>query len=95
MALTQESVKNAAGRQIPAEINGRKTLPWQGVGMLRPEGQKAAPAVRSCADFPADGDKRVDVDGDIVGEDELDFNTNENVYSICGELWWNEHCNHC
>ncbi|HBF23028.1 MAG TPA: citrate lyase subunit alpha, partial [Planctomycetes bacterium] len=67
MPLTQESVKNAAGRQIPAEINGRKTLPWQGVGMLRPEGQKAAPAVRSCADFPADGDKRVDVDGDIVG----------------------------
>ena len=66
MPLTQESVKNAAGREVPASINGKKTLPWQGVGMFRPEGRKASPLVRSCADFPADGDKRVEADGDMV-----------------------------
>jgi len=34
--------------------------------MYRPEGRKAAPPLRSCADYPADGDKRVPGDGDLV-----------------------------
>ena len=59
MSLCRESIENAAGRAIPAEINGRPARPFQGVGRHRPTGRKAAPPVRSCADYPADGDKRV------------------------------------
>ncbi len=52
-------VRNAAGRLVPAEVNGRPQTPYAGVGGHRPSGCKAAPAIASCADFPADGDKRV------------------------------------
>src|SRR5690606_18434812 len=41
------------------EINGMPAVPYQGVGKYRPEGRKAAPPVRSCADYPVDGDKVV------------------------------------
>ncbi|MBK6901112.1 MAG: citrate lyase subunit alpha [bacterium] len=50
-------VENAAGRLVPAEINGTPAVPYQGVGRYRPQGRKAAPPIRSCADYPADGDK--------------------------------------
>ena len=50
--------KNAAGRKVPLDINGRESVPFKGVGKHRPEGTKAAPRVASCVDFPADGDKR-------------------------------------
>ena len=53
-------VTNAAGRQVPVEINGVEAVPYQGVGKFRPTGRKAAPPIRSCADYPADGDKVVD-----------------------------------
>ncbi|HEX9792536.1 MAG TPA: citrate lyase subunit alpha [Planctomycetota bacterium] len=59
MTTTTASLHNAAGREVPAEINGRPTLPFAGVDGRRPDGRKAAPPIRSCADFPADGDKRV------------------------------------
>jgi len=52
-------VQNAAGRRVPAEINGEKAVPYQGVGRYRPFGRKAAPPLRSCSDYPADGDKVV------------------------------------
>jgi citrate lyase subunit alpha/citrate CoA-transferase len=51
--------KNAAGRRVPLEINGRESVPFKGVGKHRPGGAKAAPQVASCVDYPADGDKRV------------------------------------
>jgi len=51
-------IENAAGRRVPAEVNGRPATPYQGVAGFRPQGRKAAPPVRSCAEFPADGDKR-------------------------------------
>ncbi len=51
--------KNAAGRVVPAEVNGREAVPFAGVGGLRPSGRKAAPSIATCLDFPADGDKRV------------------------------------
>ncbi len=54
------SIENAAGRQVPAEINGRPAIPFQGVGRHRTEGRKAAPPIRSCADYPADGNKVVE-----------------------------------
>jgi citrate lyase subunit alpha/citrate CoA-transferase len=50
---------NAAKRDVPTEINGRPATPFQGVGKYRPTGHKAAPPLRTCADYPADGDKRV------------------------------------
>lgn len=52
-------VENAAGRLVPNEINGRPAVPFQGVGKYRPEGHKAGLPIRSCADYPADGNKTV------------------------------------
>ncbi len=50
---------NAVGREVPTEINGRTVTPFMGVGSYRPEGNKAAPPIRTCADFPQSGDKTV------------------------------------
>jgi len=52
-------VENAAGRLVPTEINGRTAVPFQGVDKYRPTGRKAAPPIRSCADYPPDGNKVV------------------------------------
>ncbi len=54
-----ELVTNAAGRKVPVQVNGEPVIPYKGVGQYRPEGRKYGPPVRSCADYPADGDKRV------------------------------------
>jgi len=51
-------VKNAVGRLVPTEINGKKQLPFQGVGKYKPDANKVATPIRSVADYPADGDKR-------------------------------------
>ena len=59
MALTAEGIRNAAGREVPAAINGRETVPFQGVAAREPAGAKAAPPIRSCAQYPEDGDKLV------------------------------------
>jgi citrate lyase subunit alpha/citrate CoA-transferase len=53
-----EMVTNAAGRQVPAEVNGRVSVPFAGIGGHRPSGRKAAPAIATCLDYPSDGDKR-------------------------------------
>lgn len=50
---------NAAGRKVPTVVNGKEQVPYQGVGEYEPRGSKHAPPIRSCKDFPADGDKRV------------------------------------
>jgi citrate lyase subunit alpha/citrate CoA-transferase len=54
-----KQVKNAAGRQVPAEINGEKAIPYKGVGQYRPEGHRYGPRIKSCRDFPQDGNKQV------------------------------------
>jgi citrate lyase subunit alpha/citrate CoA-transferase len=54
-----ELIENAAGRLVPAQVNGREAVPFAGVGGHRPSGRKASPAVATCLDYPADGDKRV------------------------------------
>ena len=54
-----ELVENAAGRRVPAVVNGREQAPFSGVGKLRPSGHRQAPPIRSCADYPSGGDKRV------------------------------------
>jgi citrate lyase subunit alpha/citrate CoA-transferase len=51
--------KNAAGRFVPAMVNGRHIIPFKGVNAYRPHGVMAAPSIRSCADYPADGNKVV------------------------------------
>jgi citrate lyase subunit alpha/citrate CoA-transferase len=50
---------NAAGRRVPAVVHGREQTPFPGVGQYRPRGRKHGPPIRSCSDYPTDGDKRV------------------------------------
>ena len=52
-------VKNAAGRLVPTEVNGNEQIPFQGINKFKPTGNKAKPPIRSCKDFPADGNKVV------------------------------------
>jgi len=53
-------VNNIAGRLVPSVVNGVPQIPFRGVTKYRSERSKAAPPIRSCSDYPADGDKRVD-----------------------------------
>lgn len=52
-------VKNAAGRLVPIEINGIEQIPFKGINQHKPEGCKAKPPVRTCTDYPWDGNKLV------------------------------------
>ncbi len=52
-------VKNSAGRLVPEKVNNIKQIPFKGVGKYKPKGNKAKPPIRSCADYPADGNKVV------------------------------------
>jgi citrate lyase subunit alpha/citrate CoA-transferase len=52
-------VENGAGRLVPTHVNGREFIAYQGVGKFTPQGRKHAPALRSCAHYPADGNKVV------------------------------------
>lgn len=57
MLKDTELIKNAAGRMVPALVNGIPAVPYKGIGMHRPAGNKYGPPVSSCIDFPADGNK--------------------------------------
>ena len=57
--MSAEMVKNAAGRLVPSVINGEKHTPFQGVGRFKPSGNRAAPPLATCADYPPDGNKVV------------------------------------
>ncbi|MFA5832913.1 MAG: citrate lyase subunit alpha [Bacteroidota bacterium] len=52
-------VKNAAGRSVPTRVNGKQTIPFQGISKYHPERAMSAPPIRSCADYPSDGNKLV------------------------------------
>jgi len=52
-------VTNAAGRRVPARVNGREAIPYAGVGGHAPQGSKHGPPIRSARDYPGNGDKRV------------------------------------
>jgi citrate lyase subunit alpha / citrate CoA-transferase len=54
-----ELALNAAGRMVPAMVNGRPQFPYIGVGKYQPRGRKAAPPLRTAANYPENGDKRV------------------------------------
>jgi citrate lyase subunit alpha / citrate CoA-transferase len=57
--MAVRTVVNAAGRSVPVEINGQKTIPFKGVGKYRPIGGKYSPPIPTCIDFPPDGNKVV------------------------------------
>lgn len=57
--MREELVKNAAGRYVPLEINGKPVVPYQGVGKYRPQGNQYGPPLTSNSDFPSDGNKQV------------------------------------
>jgi citrate lyase subunit alpha / citrate CoA-transferase len=59
MKTTAERAANAAGRTVPLEVNGKPQVPYAGVGGYRPTGAKHGPPIRTAADYPATGDKRV------------------------------------
>lgn len=59
MRGTQEMKNNALGRPVPVEVNGSEQRPYQGVGQYAPDGHQRGAPVRSCRDYPPDGDKRV------------------------------------
>jgi len=50
-------VKNDAGRLIPTTVNGKKQIPFKGVNKYKSKDNKAAPPLRSCIDYPPDGNK--------------------------------------
>lgn len=52
-------VKNAAGRMVPDIVNNVKQIPFKGVGKYKPAGKTAPTPIRSCADYPSDGNKVV------------------------------------
>ena len=54
-----ELVKNAVGRMVPTRVNGQEQVPFQGVGKYVPTGHTTAPPIRSCNDYPRDGNKIV------------------------------------
>lgn len=59
MPKRTDFVVNSVGRRVPTVVNGESQVPFKGVGKLRPTGAKHGPPVRSCRDYPTDGDKRV------------------------------------
>jgi citrate lyase subunit alpha/citrate CoA-transferase len=54
-----ELALNAVGRKVPLAVNGRSQTPFAGIEQYRPSGKKAGAPIRSNADYPASGDKRV------------------------------------
>jgi len=52
-------VKNAAGRLVPTEVNGQHQIPFKGINKYKPSGTKAKPPIRTCIDYPKDGNKFV------------------------------------
>ncbi|MBX2966718.1 MAG: citrate lyase subunit alpha [Cyclobacteriaceae bacterium] len=59
MKKSSTLVKNAIGREVPTEVNGKAVIPYKGVGQHKPEGRKYGPRISSCVDFPEDGNKLI------------------------------------
>ena len=54
-----ELAANALGRMVPETVNGCSQVLFMGVGKYRPADGKASAPIRSAADYPSNGDKRV------------------------------------
>ncbi len=59
MGTQTQWIRNAAGRMVPAEVNGTPVIPFYGVGKYKPDGRKHAPKIPSNIDYPSDGNKQV------------------------------------
>jgi citrate lyase subunit alpha/citrate CoA-transferase len=59
IANSIDLVTNAAGRVVPTNVNGAPQRPYAGVNNDHPQGHKAAAPIRTAADYPMNGDKRV------------------------------------
>jgi citrate lyase subunit alpha/citrate CoA-transferase len=57
MTQKVELALNAAGRMVPGMVNGRPQIPYIGVAKYQPRGRKAAPPLRTAANYPEDGNK--------------------------------------
>lgn len=57
--ISSKLLKNAAGRFVPTTVNGIPLIPFKGVNKYHPEHLTAATPIRSCVDFPSDGNKIV------------------------------------
>jgi citrate lyase subunit alpha / citrate CoA-transferase len=55
--MNEKLMKNAAGRMVPARVNGSPVVPYQGVGKYHPKGCRYGPRITSNIDYPADGNK--------------------------------------
>ena len=51
--------RNAAGRLVPSTVNGKPQTAFAGIDQHRPSGNKVGAPIRSNADYPSNGDKRV------------------------------------
>src|SRR5580704_7412362 len=58
-AVATDLITNAISRRVPANVNGREQMPFAGIEGPSPSGRKTGPLIRSCNDYPANGDKRV------------------------------------
>ncbi len=56
---SSQLLPNSAGRLVPRIVNGVPRTPFQGVGIHRPTQSMAPPLIRSCADYPSDGNKLI------------------------------------
>ena len=52
-------VKNALGRMVPETVNGKKVIPYKGIGKYIPDAFKKASKIRSNANYPSDGNKKL------------------------------------
>ncbi|MBT3243701.1 MAG: citrate lyase subunit alpha [Bacteroidetes bacterium] len=55
----EKLIKNAAGRWVLSELNGKSVVPFQGVGKFKPTGRIKSRRINTYADYPADGNKTV------------------------------------
>ncbi|HXK81657.1 MAG TPA: citrate lyase subunit alpha [Bacteroidales bacterium] len=57
--MSTNMIKNKLGRLVPEEINGKKQVPFKGLGKHRPVGRKYGPPIPTSIDYPHDGNKVV------------------------------------
>lgn len=60
--------RNVAGRLVPSTVNGKPQTPFVGIDQHRPSGHKVGAPIRSNADYPSNGDKRVATLGEALAK---------------------------
>ena len=57
--MKNNMVKNAVGRIVPTEINGKEAIPFSGLKQHKPAGRKYGTPIPTCNDYPDSGNKVV------------------------------------